>query len=334
MKRYTGEALPARPRIAVVTNDALGNFVVATPLMQMLRAKFQPTALDYFGGTRVSELSDASDLIDSAFRLHGSAPRSFATSLPDAYNLVVNVERTDWAKCATAMLAGDAGWVCGPSLDAEGRDDLPYPDDVRGELWEDKEWIADDITQRYPFLQSGFIGEIFCRLAYLEGPVPIYRLPSNEPEHVVPDVLISITASLAQKLWPVDRWVRLVRDLAGSGVTIGLVGAKPKHQGRYWRGADSEDQVIEAGADDLRGLFTLPQVVGALSQARLVVTIDNGITHLACATDTPVVGLFRNGIHRLWAPPAANLNVIEPGPGVQVAEIAYDTVWRRTEGLL
>jgi ADP-heptose:LPS heptosyltransferase len=147
-------------------------------------------------------------------------------------------------------------------------------------------------------------------------------------------VLISITASLPQKLWPVDRWVRLVRDVRESGVTIGLVGAKPKHQGRYWQGADSEDQVIEAGAEDLRGLLTLPQVVGALAQANLVVTIDNGITHLACATDTPVVGLFRNGIHRLWAPPVSNLHVIEPGPGSQVREIPYDVVWRGLEDLL
>ena len=44
--------------------------------------------------------------------------------------------------------------------------------------------------------QSGFIGEIFCRLAYLEGPIPSYRIPSAEPPIEVPPLLIATSASL------------------------------------------------------------------------------------------------------------------------------------------
>jgi ADP-heptose:LPS heptosyltransferase len=327
MRRFTGEELPASPRIAVATNDALGNFVVVTPLLQMLREEYSPSALDYYGGTRVAELADASSLVDTCYSLHGIQPRTFAESLPDVYQLVINVERSGWAKAAAAMLAGEEGFVCGPCLDREGRGDLPFAEDARGDLWRDQEWIAEDISKRYGFLRSGFIGEIFCRLACLDGAVPGYLLPRSEPSEAVPDVLVSTTASLAWKLWPIDRWQTLVRDVRARGLTVGLLGAKPKQQEKYWEGAGLETAVVEAGAEDLRGRFTLPEVVGAIDRARLVATIDNGIVHLACATDTPTVGLFRHGIHRLWAPPAENLRLVEPGEDRQVSDIGYETVW-------
>jgi ADP-heptose:LPS heptosyltransferase len=57
-----------------------------------------------------------------------------------------------------------------------------------------------------------------------------------------------------------------------------------------------------------------------------VITIDNGILHLAAATGTPTVGLFRHGIHRLWAPPFANLTVLTPGEKKAVAEIPVQVV--------
>ena len=57
----------------------------------------------------------------------------------------------------------------------------------------------------------------------------------------------------------------------------------------------------------MRGRITLPQVAGAIAKAKAVVSLDNGILHLACSTATPTVGLYRNGIHRLWAPPRCRL---------------------------
>jgi ADP-heptose:LPS heptosyltransferase len=333
VRRYTGQDLPTGARIAVLTNDALGNLVVATPLMQMLREKVGPSALDHFGGTRVQELAEASELIDVAFPLHGSSPRRLAVSLPEAYDLVVNVERSAWAKCAAAVLAGESGFVCGPCLDGEGRGDLPFADDPRGRLWNDEEWIAEDLTTRYRFLDSGFIGEIFCRLAYLDGPIPPYRLPHRAPSRPVPEVLISTAASLPEKLWSGEHWFALVQALRENHLSVGLLGAKPELQSRYWEGGGFEAGVIEAGAEDLRGTLTLPEVMGAIDGARLVVTIDNGIVHFACASNTPTVGLFRNGIHRLWAPPTPNLLALEPGQGRQVRDIPYSTVWSAVEEL-
>ena len=318
--------LADNPRVALVSNDAIGNYVVLTPLIQMLHAELSPWRLDYYSGTRTREFWKADDRIDFGFPLHGSDPREAAKVALDKgpYDLVVNVEQSVWAKGFTALLAGEDGQVVGPCVDAAGRKELPFQDDERGRLWEDKRWIADDLPAQYPFLRSGFIGEIFARLCYLQGDLPPYQVPSEEPFGAVPEVLVATAASLPEKLWPIEKWKAL---LGGLGRPAGLLGAKPSAQKAFWKGAGLEEELVESGLlQDLRGEFSLPEVAGALAKARLVVTIDNGILHLAVAAGTPTVGLFRHGIHRLWAPPSPSLHAITPGEGGEVADISVATV--------
>jgi len=329
MRRFLGESLPDTARIALITNDALGNYVVATPLMQMLQMKYPSASLHYYGGTRITELSERATWFEATVSLYGSDPRTLVSGLMKAapYDLIVNLENSAWAKCLTALLSNGNTMVTGPCLSEDGRSDLPFTRDERGDLWRDMEWMSPHITFKYPFLTTGFIGEIFARLAYLDGPMLRYALPSDDPGRPVPDVLIATAASLTEKLWPVDSWIALVQSLRAKGLTVGLVGAKPTEQSRFWRGAGDESGILTKGeAEDLRGVFTLPQVVGAIERCRQVITIDNGILHMACATRTPVAGLFRHGIHRLWAPPASNLTVIEPGENRAVSDLSLEEV--------
>lgn len=327
MIRYQGQALPDRPRIAVVSNDAIGNYVVVTPLIRMLRDTHNPSVLDYYGGTRTEELWRHDPAIDHGFGLHGSDPRYAASLALDhaPYDLIVNVEWGAWARTFSALLAGPESLVCGPCMGPEGRADLPHAADARGALWSDQEWIAPDLVARYPFLHSGFIGEIFARLAYLDEPLAPYAVPQAPPERAIPDVLVALSASLPEKLWPLENWRDALNALRHDGLTIGLLGAKPSAQSRYWQGATTEQTLVDEGVvEDLRGVFTMPQVVGALAAARAVLTLDNGILHLATAANTPTVGLFREGIHRLWAPPFPALTVLHPAPGETVASLTVD----------
>jgi ADP-heptose:LPS heptosyltransferase len=334
MVRYEGQELPAGCRIAVVCNDSIGNFVAVTPLLQMLRSAHRPRRIACFSGPRVREMLDATDLCDEWDALHGPAPRDALAGLWSAepYDLVVNVEQTPVAKVATACLAGADGFVCGPCAGEEGRGELPFGPSPRGDLWRDRAWASADLARRYPFLQSGWIAEIFCRLAYLEGDIPAYRVPVMDPGAEVPDVLIACSATLEDKLWSGEGWLQLARRLHDNGLSLGLVGAPAREQTRYWRGASVEDRLVaEAGARDLRGAFSLPAVAGALARARAVCSLDNGIMHLACAVGAPTVALFRHGIHHLWAPPAPCLRVVTPGEGRPVASISLGSVVRELE---
>ncbi|RYG35935.1 hypothetical protein EON81_11270 [bacterium] len=322
MRRYEGGSLGPSPRIAVITNDALGNYVVSTPLLQALRQEHHGSEIHYFSGPRTEELWQHDESIQMGESIFGVPPsQSFAAVRPN-YDLVVNVESSALAKAFAARLSGPDTAVVGPTLDDEGRAELPFSADVRGDLWRDRHWIASDLPGRYPFLGSGFIGEIFVRLAYIESVVPEYRVYSD-PTQSGCDVLIAMSASLPEKLWPTEAWTRALSALKARGMTVGLLGAPPSRQGKYWKGGSAEESVVESGlAQDLRGKYSLPQVVGALASARAVLTLDNGIMHLAASTGTPTVALFRHGIDRLWTPPqGAVLPVVAPD-GASVADIS------------
>jgi ADP-heptose:LPS heptosyltransferase len=323
-----GEKLAAGGRIAVISNDALGNFVVITPLLQMLREQFKPAVIHYFGGKRTWELQESSDLFDWSFPFHGSSLEEQAKVAAEnkGYDLVINVERSDEAKTFTALLCGEDTWVSGPCFQSPGVD-LPFQDDDRGRLWEDSCWISPDLTSLYPFLDSPFMGEILCRLCYLDGPIPKYQVPREDAPLAIPPVLISAAATLPEKLWPLENWITLLKDFSTRGLEVGLVGASPCQQRKFWKGDEGEKELVDQGlVVDLRGKMTLPQVVGALGNAELVVTLDNGILHLAVAARQRTVGIYRHGIHRLWAPPSDCLSVIAPPEGASVQDISVDSV--------
>lgn len=329
MQRYQGASLPNSPRIAVVANDAIGNWVMATPILQMLRNELNPGQLHMFCGSRTAELQSESDLCDETIELHGQSPEGFLETMAKYrgnYDLVLNLESTGLSRAATWIL-GEKGFVAGPCLGEGGRGDLAHQIDERGRLWADKNWKANDITIRYPFLKSGFISEIFARLCYLESPLAPYSVPRREVEGEVPDILISASASLPEKLWPLNHWAEATNRLAKLGYTIGLLGAKPADQSKYWIGDADENALLTFGSVvDLRGKFTLPEVTGALARARAVLTLDNGVLHLAVAAGAPTVGLYRHGIHNLWAPPFGKLTVLTPGEGNPVSVISVDRV--------
>ncbi len=325
-----GEQLGAGARIALIANDALGNFAVSSPIAQVLRTMHSPAVLDGFTGSRVMEIATECPWFDDVVTVYGDGPRVVAERIlqRQPYDLVVNIENAAWAKSLVPLLAGADGYATGPSANKDGRGDMPYENSPEGRLWADPKWTRDSLRIDFPFLSSGHISEIVCRCCYWDGRIPPYNLPKHDPVRNIPDVLISATASLPEKLWPVENWLDLCHRLADSGRTIGLLGAKPKESSQFWKGGDDESRIVaESPVEDLRGEFTLPQVVGALDRAQMVVTLDNGILHFACSTDTPVVGLFRNGIHRLWAPPVKNLKVLEPGPGGHVCELDIERVW-------
>ena len=153
------------------------------------------------------------------------------------------------------------------------------------------------------------------------------------PNRELPDVWVSASASLPDKLWPLDKWLQVLNFLHSQGKRVGLLGAKPSTQSQFWKGGSDEDKLVEAGVLDFRGEFTLPEVVGAISRSKLVFTLDNGILHLSCGTNTPIIGLFREGIHRLWAPPNPHLTVLCPRPEEYVSEIGVDQVIESIQSL-
>ena len=336
MTRYSGQDLPRDAKIALLANDALGNFAIGTVLAQSFRQDLPSATLDYYGGERTREVEEASlgGLFDwriSALCDNFTSAVKRGQERADAiggYDLVMNIEMGLGLKSLATQL--ESVYVCGPCIDISGRCELPFENGPRGDLWRDRRWVSKDITERFPFLRSPFIGEIFHQLAYRSGDLPGYKFPQAEPGIPIPAVLISTGASLPEKLWPIDKWRKLLQLLK---TEVGLLGAAPRRQAEFYHTSETEDTLVaDALVTDLRGKLTLPEVVGSLSQARAVITIDNGILHFAAANKVPTVGLYRRDIVRLWAPPNPSLITLVPEAG-DVEEIDVQTVYEAFNSL-
>jgi ADP-heptose:LPS heptosyltransferase len=60
MQRFTDQPLGPQAHLAVFGSDKVGNFVLTTPLLRGLKAKYPGATLDFFGGATTRDLEDAS----------------------------------------------------------------------------------------------------------------------------------------------------------------------------------------------------------------------------------------------------------------------------------
>jgi heptosyltransferase-3 len=321
LKRFDDQPLGSQPHLAVLFQDKIGGFVVATPLLRGLKEKYPSAVLDYFGGERTEELETACPYIDARYSLYG--PSDAVRGVGDfirqreivagAYDLAINLDFNPLSAVVTAAL--NPRFVVGRSFRSDGRGELPLGETQFDEMQRPTTyWASDDFLARFgDAVDSNFIGEIFCRLARVETDYQRTEVPTREPPFDVPDVLIATGGTRQAKVWPASAWKRLLALADDDGITVGLLGAAPEIQKAAYRSAELEaDLLASSRLIDLRGRLTLPEVAGALRRARACVTIDNGIMHLAAAVQTPTIALFGASPSDLWAPRVPWLHLALP----------------------
>jgi ADP-heptose:LPS heptosyltransferase len=112
----------------------------------------------------------------------------------------------------------------------------------------------------------------------------------------------------AYRLWPAARYAEVARALAARGCYVVLLGAADAVA------AAAQIAACAPGAClDLTGTTTLARTAAVLSRARLSLSADTGVLHLAYAVGTATVALFGPGLHRKWAPPSRRHRVVRLG---------------------
>jgi ADP-heptose:LPS heptosyltransferase len=123
------------------------------------------------------------------------------------------------------------------------------------------------------------------------GPEDLW-LPGPTPrgEHVV----VHPGAAFPARRWPAERWAHVVRALRAHGTPVVVTGTMAE--------ADLCARVAVAGAADAAGRFDLPDLARTVGTARLLLSGDTGVAHLATAYRTPSVVLFGPTPPALWGP--------------------------------
>lgn len=312
MRRYAGEELGATPRIAILGSSKLGNFIVTTPLLRGLKEKYPRCTLDFYGSPVNRAFEVACPWIDwrtdifpsAADRLPALAEAFRERTGAGGYDLVVNCDGFNpYTTTLAALMAPRfvAGAALGPGLS----DTLPAGDHPYQRILEEPDWTTPAFLSRYRgWLESNYIAELFCRMAFVETDFTDIRLESVEPSFTVPDVLIHANATRDAKLWPAERWMAVLDWCQGKGLSVGLTGTLP--------GAGSRDRVgpaIEAAlashpaVEELRGRTSPIELAGAFRKARACISVDSGPLHVAAAVGCPTVAIFGNDEDGVGASP-------------------------------
>lgn len=128
-------------------------------------------------------------------------------------------------------------------------------------------------------------------LGYQMEGMPDFALRPPEPARFgwmpeQPYVVFFHGTARAAKQWPQERWVRLGQALAARGLPVLLPWGSAKEQ--------EAARQLAAGIPGATVLPALPmmQAVALVQQARLVIGLDTGLTHIAAAYGKPTVELY------------------------------------------
>lgn len=275
-------ALPAAPRrIGMIQPTAIGDMVLMSGLLRHLRQRLPGVELHVFHGA-----SNAAALALLPVEVIGHCcvfkhPLRTLAALRRA-ELDVLINCAPWTRL-TALLTALSGARATLGFRAAGQYTHP----------------AYDIAVPY----SPACHEVDNHRALAEqfGPLQEYRVSMRLPDlspGIFPGVaagrlvLMHVAAGgsrAREKSWPAANWAVLARRVADQGWVVGFTGAAEDQA--------AIRQIAEAArlpsnrCFSLAGRLSLPDLAALLARARLLVSIDTGLAHLAAAMAAQVIGL-------------------------------------------
>jgi ADP-heptose:LPS heptosyltransferase len=278
-------------RIAVLRCNALGDYLMATPALAALRARFPDAELTLLGARWHERfLAGRPGPVDRVLvlprvdGLAGQPPDAPAPGALPAFLAAARAERYDLA----VQLHG-GGATSNPLVTALGaRRTIGLRAAGAPPL---------DATVPYRYYQpevDRFLEVV--RLAGADGPAEYPRLAVSEAERdgaaallpgTGPWVALHAGATDPRRRWPAERFAALADALVAAGARPVLVGAASE--------ADVSGAVRAAAAHpivDLTGRTGLGALAAVLARSAVVVANDSGPLHLARAVGTATVGLY------------------------------------------
>ena len=117
-------------------------------------------------------------------------------------------------------------------------------------------------------------------------------------------IVIAAGAAHYTKRWPIDKYMKLIEKLLSySNAHIIIMGNDKERE-------MLSDLVISPRIINLAGKLSLLQAAAILSKARVAVSNDTGLMHMATAVNTPVVAIFGSTVKELGFFPYKGLSVV------------------------
>jgi heptosyltransferase II len=278
--------------ILVIRYSALGDVVLATSVLEPLRARYPKARIEWVTDALYAPLLEGLPELAEVHRLTregGDAAWPLAGRLRGRFDLVVDLQN----KLRSALVARAAA----PLRTAFKRRSALRA--VMAVFGSDPPLVRAHATQLYaealqPFGISG-PGPLKVNLSPHARALAADALQGVE----APAVALAPGARWATKRWSPERFAAVADALHAEGVRIVLCGGPGDRDAFAAFRAATRAKV----AADL-SFLPIDALAAALARVQLLVACDSGPVHLATAVGTPVLALFGPTSGTRWGPPA------------------------------
>ena len=276
--------------ILVLRYSALGDVVLATSVLDPLRARYPGARIEWVTSPAYAPLLEGLPQLSGVHRLGpglGGA-RELARSLRGRFDLAIDLQH----KVRSALVARAAA----PRRLALRRRTVGQA--LLAILGWDPPRRAPHATQLYAgALRPLGIQRPGQTHVHLSGAARA-RAAAALAGSAAPRVALAPGASRATKRWPAERFAEVAEALAARGASVVLAGGPADREAlSAFRAACR----VPIAAD----LTSLPVdgLAAALAEVRLLVACDSGPVHLATAVGTPALAIFGPTSPERWGPP-------------------------------
>ena len=279
-------------KVLVVRYSAMGDVVLATSILEPLRAAHPDARIEWVTHPLYAPLLEGLPEIAAVHRLTKDGPDSVlavAARLKARFDVAIDLQN----KVRSAIVCRAAA---PRRLTFHRRTPVQA---IRSLLGSDPPLVRAHATRLY--------AETLAPLG-VAGPGPLrvslspraLGLAADALQGVEPPIVaIAPGARWATKRWPAERFAAVADALAGEGFRVVLAGGPGDRAAFEGFRAAARSRV----AADL-SILPLDALAAAIARVQLLVACDSGPVHLATAVGTPVLALFGPTSAARWGPPS------------------------------
>ncbi|MBM4277149.1 MAG: glycosyltransferase family 9 protein [Deltaproteobacteria bacterium] len=301
------EKIPEIQSMLVIHQGALGDFILALPVLSALRGAFPEARPVMMGYPRILQLVEERFYAEEIFSIDQKGMATFfvrqgpldwaLSQFFSTFELIVV-----FGKDGAGTLIGNLKRVC------QGRifHINPLPN------WDEGVHLSDHLLKqltRYGISLSETNPRLHLRESDREWGRNFWMKRGLNPEERSNVIILHPGSGSRKKVWPLKKYLDLFRHLQtqlGGKFLIVLGPAEGPEIQQAFEELTSPHLIPAEG-------LSLVQLASVMEGCRLFIGNDSGISHMAVALRLPTIAIFGPTDHRVWSPRGEKVEVVRRG---------------------
>ena len=288
---------PSKPKkIGILATAAIGDTILLSALSKALKAQWPESKITLFAGDSNFAVAGLLEGFDKFIRISIKNPL-LAISILRGAELDVLFDSDQWARLNTILsVFSKAKYTVGFKTKNQYRH---YCYDVQVEH-------RNDVHELQNFLNLAFFLDSENKLSYL----PSFKLdtPSLSGSRIIICHVNPSGEKAWMKEWNDGKWIKLIDSLTAENYEVYLTGGKEDQAALKTLCSKCQCQ---NKIQNVAGAYSLKETMQLISRAKLCVSVNTGIMHMASVLNINVVAIHGPTNPRRWGPINKNSIIIE-----------------------